>query len=94
METKIYSSMSSAKRGAMRAGMKTPKFTKLVDGRVEVTETAKARKSDNGPVAIFRAIFKAEFGKLRRSEVIAKAIEAGISKNTAATYYQKLKATA
>jgi hypothetical protein len=82
--------MSSAKRGALRANMKNPIFVKTADGKVSVTEKI-AETLSTGPVAMFRKIFDESFGKLRRSEVIAKAVEAGISKNTAATYYQKLK---
>lgn len=97
MEAKVYSSMASAKRGADRAKMTNPEFEKLADGRVSVREfvakVAEAAVAEaEGPVAKFRKIFDAGFGKMKRSEVIAKAVEAGISKNTAATYYQKLKA--
>ena len=97
MEVKVYSSMGSAKRGAVRAGLKNPVFEKTADGKVKVSEfvaavaTAPAFTNGEGPVAVFKALFEANFGKVKRSELIAKAVEFGVSKNTAATYYQKLK---
>ncbi len=98
MEAMVYSSMSSAKRGAERKGVKNPVFEKTADGKVKVSEfvaavaaTAPAFTNGDGPVAVFKALFEANFGKVKRSELIAKAVEFGVSKNTAATYYQKLK---
>lgn len=96
---KIYSSMSSAKRGAERAKIANPVFTKRADGKIALSEaivkaaTNKRRTSASNvesPVTIFRALFAEKYGKLKRSEIIAAAVERGIGKNTAATYYQKL----
>lgn len=95
---KIYSSMSSAKRGAERAKIANPVFTKRADGKIALSEAivkaaTKRRTSASNvesPVTIFRALFAEKYGKLKRSEIIAAAVERGIGKNTAATYYQKL----
>jgi hypothetical protein len=42
------------------------------------------------PVAAFRELFQANHGRLRRGELIELAVQKGIGRNTAATYYQKL----
>jgi hypothetical protein len=95
---KIYSSMSSAKRGAVRAKIANPVFTKRADGKVVVSEAivkavVKRRTTASNiesPVSIFRTLFAEKFGKVKRSELIAEAVARGVGKNTAATYYQKL----
>lgn len=92
MEAKLYGSMSSAKRGAERAKIANPVFTKLDDGKIALTEAIAAKAEGTGPVATFREIFTRLYGTVKRSDVIAEAVAKGISKNTAATYYQKLKA--
>lgn len=94
---KIYSSMSSAKRGAVRAKLSAPVFTKRSDGKVVLTEqrnkTTRVLKSTvDSPVAEFRTIFSEKYGKVARKEIIQAAISRGVAKNTAATYYQKLAA--
>jgi crotonobetainyl-CoA:carnitine CoA-transferase CaiB-like acyl-CoA transferase len=96
---KIYSSMSSAKRGALRAQFANPVFTKTADGKIAVMEAAKKRgrvatisTSAKPPVAAFREMFQANFGKVARGELIKLAVSNGIAKNTAATFYQKFKA--
>lgn len=95
---KIYSSMSSAKRGAIRANIINPVFTKRPDGKIVLTEaaikTAVKRRTTaskvESPVSMFKNLFAEKFGKVKRSELIAEAVARGIGKNTAATYYQKL----
>lgn len=95
---KIYTSMSSAKRGALRANIVNPVFTKRPDGKIVLTEAvikaaAKRRttaSTTESPVSIFRALFAEKYGKIKRSELIAEAVARGVGKNTAATYYQKL----
>lgn len=94
---KIYSSMSSAKRGALRAGFANPVFTKLDNGKIAIAEAMikKAKRSRTAstaedPVKIFRSLFAENFGKVKRSALIAEAIARGVNKHTAATYYQKL----
>jgi hypothetical protein len=95
---KIYSSMSSAKRGADRANIVNPVYTTRPDGKIVLTEavikTASKRRTSasniESPVTIFRALFAEKFGKIKRSELIAEAVIRGVGKNTAATYYQKL----
>lgn len=95
---KIYSSMSSAKRGAIRANIINPVFTKRPDGKIVLTEAAikaavKRRTTASkveSPVSMFKNLFAEKFGKVKRSELIAEAVARGIGKNTAATYYQKL----
>jgi len=95
---KTYTSMSSAKRGAVRAGLVQPIFIKRDDGKILVTLAAKAKtkkaslvsSSIVSPVAEFRQIFLANYGLLRRKDVIDLAVKQGVSRGTAATYYQKL----
>ena len=94
----IYTTLASAKKGAQRANIPNPTFSKNAEGKIVVhmaTDKPSARRSTvskiGSPVDAFRKIFDAHYGKLRRSEVIDKAVEAGVAKNTAATYYQKLR---
>lgn len=96
---KIYASMSSAKRGAVRANIVNPVFTKRPDGMVVLTEAVvkaaavKRRTTASNiesPVSMFKSLFAEKYGKLKRSELIAEAVARGVGKNTAATYYQKL----
>lgn len=89
--------MSSAKRGAVRAKLSSPTFTKRSDGKIVLTEqrsklTRVLKSSVESPVAKFRTIFSDKYGKVARKDVIQAAISNGIAKNTAATYYQKLAA--
>lgn len=93
-----YSTMSAAKRGAVRAKLTNPIFTKTDEGKVFVTEqklvaSPKQNKrrtvsSIDSPVAVFRELFTANFGKIKRGELIKLAVEHGVAKNTAATHYQ------
>jgi hypothetical protein len=92
---KIYTTMSSAKRGAMRAKIVNPVFTKREDGRIVVSEALvkeivkKARTPrENSTMTIIKAIL-AETG-MKRSQVIAAAVAKGIPLNTARSYYQKI----
>lgn len=99
---KIYSSMSSAKRGVVRAGLQTPVYTKQVDGKILVTvakavnntSTRATVSTVSSPVAKFREIFSKNYGTVRRKDLIALAVKGGVSRGTAATYYQKLAAVA
>lgn len=95
----VYSSMSAAKRGAVRAKLSNPVFTKLDGGKIQLSEheivklvSKRRSKVSNveSPVAVFRELFKINFGKMTRGELIKLAIEKGIAKNTAATHYQWL----
>ena len=45
----------------------------------------------NSPVDKFREIFQKHAAKLKRAEILEMAENAGIARNTAATYYQKLR---
>lgn len=94
---KLYSSMSSAKRGALRAGVTNPVFTKLDNGKIALTEAvikkikrSRTASTTEDPVKVFRALFAENFGKMKRGKLIAEAISRGVNKHTAATYYQKL----
>lgn len=88
---KVYSSMSSAKRGAKRADLSNPSFTTRNDGKIVVTEKSSVATTSTvkSPVSKFRGMFDEMYGSARRKDVIAAAMKAGIAKNTAATYYQK-----
>lgn len=97
----VYSSMSAAKRGAVRAKLVNPIYTKMEDGKIRLMEQEEVKKvvvskrrktvsNVDSPVAMFRELFKANFGKMKRGELIKLAVEKGIAKNTAATHYQWL----
>lgn len=87
-----YAQKSGAARGAKRAGIETPIIEQQADGRWAVFKEVKrtSRKAD-GPVAKYRELFAANYGTKSWSEIIKMAVEAGISENTAKTYYYKLK---
>ena len=97
---KIYSSMSSAKRGAVRAGLQSPVFVKRENGKVIVTVgnqvkvVSQISSTVASPVAKFREIFSQNYNKARRKEVIELAVKQGIARGTATTYYQKLASAA
>lgn len=56
----------------------------------EVPKQAEDKPAKHGPVSVFKEIFAAHFGTLPRKEILDKAEAAGVSRNTAATYYQKM----
>ena len=94
---KTYTTMSSAKRGAIRAGLKSPTYTKTAEGRIVVTEGVvkamrKRTSTVESPVDVFRNIFAAKYGEFTRKQIIDYAHQRGVSRGTAATYYQKLAA--
>lgn len=91
----IYSSKQTAARGAKRHRIKRPEFIELHDGRIVVREKGVALhdasqriKSDvENPVKlVWDLCFK--HPKAKRRDIVTKAIEAGVSLNTAKTQYQ------
>ena len=93
---KIYTTMSSAKRGAVRAKISNPVFNKLADGRISVSEAVmqevkKVRAAKTGTnMQILKDLIAKKRGTMGRSMVIAEAVALGISFNTARSYYQKI----
>jgi hypothetical protein len=80
---------ASAELATKVAKAKAPKAEKAPKGPKAPRNTVSAIES---PVAKFREIFEANFGTLGRSEIIKLAVEAGVGKNTATSFYQRLKA--
>ena len=87
-----YANRSGATRRAKQLGIKDPIITVRADGRVALFKQERVVKG--GPVETFRQIFTENYGDKSWSEIIAMAEEAGVNKNTAKTYYYKLKAEA
>lgn len=93
---KIYTTMSSAKRGAIRAKISNPVFNKLADGRISVSEAVmeevkKVRKTKTGTtMEIIKDLVAKKGGTMGRSMVIAEAVALGVSYHTARSYYQKI----
>lgn len=90
-----YSSAATAIRGGKRKGMKDPRAVAHADGRFTVVDgvsplydaTKRVMSKVKKPV---RLVWDLCFDhpKAKRRDIIAMAIEAGVSKNTAATQYQ------
>jgi len=92
---KTYTSLASAKRGAVRGNIVNPIFETLEDGRIAVkfeVEAPAETVSTVGPIAKYRELFAANYGKLSWSDMIKAAMAVGIKENTAKTYYYKLRA--
>jgi hypothetical protein len=93
---KTYTTMASAKRAARKAQLSNPVYIEIEGGKVRVTEAptssggARTRVSSvDAPVAAFRELFDSMYGDVSRAQLLNKAAEQGIAKNTAATYYYK-----
>lgn len=93
--TNVYANKSSATKAAKRKGLKKPEFIDLPNGRVAVREKGAALhdaeqriKSDvKNPVKfVWDLCFKQP--KAKRRDIVTKAIEAGVSPNTAKSQYQ------
>lgn len=93
--TNVYSSKQGAAKAAKRRGLKKPEFVPLPDGRVAVREKGSAlhdasqriKSEVQNPVKlVWDLCFK--HPKAKRRDIVNRAIEAGVSVNTAKSQYQ------
>jgi len=93
--TTVYANKASASKAAKRKAIKHPEFIELHDGRVAVREKGSAlhdasqriKSEVKNPVKyVWDLCFKQP--KAKRRDIVSKAIEAGVSMNTAKSQYQ------
>lgn len=93
--TTVYATMGTAQRGAKRRGIKHPEYIELHDGRIFVREKGSALHDANqrlksaieNPVKfVWDLCFKHPNAK--RRDIVTRAMEAGVSPNTAKSQYQ------
>lgn len=100
----VYASKSTAKRGAQRQGIANAKLVDLPDGKVELRDmdrplynwAVREKSQVKGAVAIVWDIAKAAYdaGNVKRKDIIAQCVEAGVAVNTAKTQLQHYRAAA
>ena len=100
----VYTSTSTAKRGAQRQGITNLKLVPTPDGTVEPGDVdrphynwaVREKSQVKGAVAIVWDIAKAayEAGNVKRKDIIAQCVEAGVAANTAKTQLQHYRAAA
>lgn len=95
MTNTTYSTAATAIRGGQRAGMKDPRAIKKEGGRWAVVDGASPlfdaskrvmSKVKNPVKLVWDLCF--DHPTAKRKDILALAIEAGVSKNTAAAQYQ------
>ena len=94
-ETKTYSSKATAKRGAERAGIKNPVLSERPDGRWVIGALAsplydaslRVKSEVKNPVKLVWDLCF-EQPKAKRKDIVSRAIDLGVSLNTARTQYQ------
>ena len=94
--TTTYADKKGAQKAAKRRGIKHPEYFTLHDGRVAVREKGSALhdasqriKSDiESPVKFVWDLCFKMGAKAKRRDIVSKAIEAGVSVNTAKSQYQ------
>jgi len=98
-----YASKATAKRGIARHGIANPKLVEREDGRVEVRDMdrplynyeARTKSAIKGAVKIVWDLAAEMIPQgAKRKDIVAKAIAAGVSPNTAKTQYQYYRAAA
>lgn len=98
-----YATRNNAMRRASQLNIEDPVLKVNDEGRVELFRKEKQNKQQTSveksstkehPVKVFRRIFAENFGVKSWSEIISIAAAAGVNKNTAKTYYYKLKVKA
>lgn len=89
-----YATASTAIRGGKRAGLKNPVAKKQADGRFIVGEgsplydaSLRAMSKVKNPVKLVWDLCF-DHPQAKRRDILAMAIEMGVSKNTASTQYQ------
>lgn len=95
-EVKTYASKATAIRGGKRAGLTNPEVAQRADGRWIVTTSTsplynaelRVKSKVKSPVRLVWDICFAN-KTASRSEIVSKAIAAGVSLNTARTQYQR-----
>ncbi len=93
--TNVYADKKGAAKAAKRRGLKKPEFIPMADGRVAVREKGSAlhdaeqriKSEIKNPVkTVWDLCFK--HPKAKRRDIVTRAIEAGVSPNTAKSQYQ------
>ena len=100
----VYASPSTAKRGAKRQGITNLKLVPTPDGKVELRDmdrplynwAVREKSQVKGSVAIVWDIAKAAYaaGNVKRKDIIAQCVEAGVAVNTAKTQLQHYRTAA
>jgi len=92
-----YANLKGAKAAAKRQNIENPRFDETPDGRVTLTDNsrplynheARVKSTIKGAVAIVWGLADTMHKQgAKRGEIVAAAIEQGVSPNTAKTQYQ------